>query len=279
MDANSLLVHFAGNAIRFRTDVKEIREGLAFHFRHASANDVPIIADYEINAGSNGHFSATLNDETLFSNLNYHTALWHLTQDAITQLNGTATEELVFHAATVTRGEDAAILCGKSGSGKSSLAAWLVAEGLGYMTDEVISRPLREQVIHGLNRSIVLKRGSAFIWQHWLADAPSEAMLRFQDDSVWIEPTRLNAERIAPTAIPRILLFPTYQAEAGFQLKQLSTADALFRLLQNLVNARNFADHGFAETSRLAQQGSAYEIIFSDIEKASAWIRKRLTTD
>jgi hypothetical protein len=237
---------------------------------------MPFIADYEVQSEPQGRFSAQRDGEAFFSKLDHRAALWQLTQDAITQLNGIAAEGLVFHAAALARQEDAVILCGKSGSGKSSLAAWLAAEGLGYLTDEVIFRPVGEQVIYGLNRAIVLKPGSAFIWQRWLADAPPEAMMRFSDHSVWIEPAALPTEGIKPTATPRLLLFTQYLPDAGFQAKRISTADALFRLLQNLVNARNFPDGGFAETSSLARQVIAYEITFSDIEKTSVWIRQRL---
>ena len=282
MNANSLLAHFAGNTVRFSIEGDELRKALSFHFKHCIRKDEenPVLADYEVKALENGKFSASQNGELFFSALNFRAALWQLTQDAITQLNGAASKELVFHAAALSYQEDAAILCGKSGSGKSSLATWLVAEGLGYLTDEVISRPLGEQIIRGLSRSLVLKAGSAFIWQHWLADADPQSLLRFSDNSVWIEPTALNPEAIKNSATPRLLIFPRYapDVEAGLRTKRLSVADALFHLLQNLVNARNFDDHGFAETSRLAQQAVAHEIIFSDIEKASAWIKQKLIT-
>lgn len=275
---NSISVHFAGNAVRFHTEAEPIKAALTFHFRHSLTTEEPPIAEYEVGAEPQELFSAERDGESFFTGLNYRAALWQLTQDAITQLNGTASAELVFHAAALAREGDALLLCGKSGSGKSSLAAWLAAEGLGYMTDEVISRPVGEQVIHGLNRAIVLKPGSAFIRERWLAEAPSEALLQFSDGSAWIEPAALGAGGVIPAATPRLLVFPSYQPEAGFREKHLTTADTLFRLLQNLVNARNFPDYGFAETTRLARQVTAYEIIYSDIEKASAWIQKRLTT-
>lgn len=275
---NRFLVHFAGNAVRFDVAAAPIQKALAFHFAHAQADGQSVVAAYQVQTGAQELYSAERDGETLFSGVNERAALWQLTQDAITQLNGTAAEALVFHAAALSYQEEAVILSGSSGSGKSSLAAWLAAEGLGYLTDEVIARPLGEQVIHGLNRAIVLKPGSAFIWKRWLADAPPEAMMRFSDDSAWIEPAFLSAAGVKPAATPRLLVFPRYAPDAGFEEKRLTTADALFRLLQNLVNARNFPDYGFAETSRLARQVTAYEITFSEIEQASAWIKTRLTT-
>jgi len=276
MNTNGLLVPFAGNTVRFRVDDEKIKKALEFHFKHCSGAKKPYLADYEVMATAKERFSIRMDGEELFSNLNHRAVLWNLTQDALTQLNGAASSELIFHAAALAHQENALILCGKSGSGKSSLAAWLVANGLGYMTDEVISRPIGGQVINGLSRSITLKSGSAFIWKRWLADAPPESIMHFSDHSVWIEPTFFNPEVIKPTATPRLLIFPRYLRDAEFQVERISTADALFRLLQNLVNARNFSDYGFAETSRLAHQVTAYQMVFSDIEVATKWIHKRM---
>jgi hypothetical protein len=273
------MVHFAGNAVLFNIEDEGIRHALHFHFKHCVKADLPIAAEYTVTKDEKGNFSADLNGEQLFSSLNQRAALWRLTQDALTQLNGIASNVLVFHAAALTYDQDAILLCGKSGSGKSSLAAWLVAEGLGYLTDEVIVRPIDGQVIHGFSQSIVLKAGSSFIWKRWMADAPPDAMMRFPDNSVWIEPTYFNEDVVKSSAVPKILIFPRYEGDADFQVKRISTANAMFGLIQNLVNARNFPDYGFAETSRLARQVEAYEMVYSDIETATAWIKKRLAAN
>ncbi len=195
-------------------------------------------------------------------------------QDSVTQLNGISTTELIFHAAALAHEDNGLILCGQSGSGKSSLTAWLVANGLQYLTDEVIALPINGGEISGFCRSMILKRGSAFIWQRWLADTTSDGFLQFNDGTAWVAPTLLNASAVRGGVRPRVLIFPRYIAGAEFQTQRLTSAETLFQLLQCLVNARNFPDHGMSAAKQLARQVSAFRLTYSDIEIATQWIKQ-----
>lgn len=274
------LVHFAGNTIRFSSDHAGIFKAVETHFKHCLGKAGPIIANYEITTVSETDFSVSLNGSDLFSKITYDQVLWHLMQDGITQLNGASRTELVFHAAALAHDDNGLILCGGSGSGKSSLAAWLTANGLQYLTDEVIALPTSPASggeISGLCRSIILKRGSAFIWQRWLAKMESDGFLQFDDGSAWITPTLLNASAVRAKVTPRALIFPQYVPKAQFSVQRLTPAEALFRLLQCLVNARNFPDYGMAAATRLARQVTAYSLTYSDTEKATQWIQQTIT--
>jgi hypothetical protein len=72
------------------------------------------------------------------------------------------------------------------------------------------------------------------------------------------------------------LIFPRYAPDTQFCVERLTSAGVLFRLLQHLVNARNFSDHGLAATARLARQVIAYTLDYSNIETASEWIQKTI---
>jgi hypothetical protein len=235
-----------------------------------------VTASYNITTITDSAFAVSLDGGDLFSNLTQEQVLFHLMQDAIPRLNGASTTGLIIHAAALAQRDRGLILCGQSGSGKSSLASWLTASGLDYLTEEVIAVPTEDEPIGGLTRSIVLKRGSAFIWQHWLKETPQDQFLQFQDGSVWIDPTLFNKNGVRQNITPRVLIFPRYVPEADFQAEPLKQADALFRLLQCLVNARNFADGGLSTASRLARQVSAWQLTYSDIESASQWIQATL---
>lgn len=273
---NSLLVQFAGSAIRFNSSHEGIRKTFATHLKYCAGTQLPVIANYEIATNADGRFSSRVDGGVLFSNSDFEAALWQLMQDMLLRLNGSSGTELIFHAAALAHQGKAAILCGKTASGKSSLTAWLTGLGLNYMTDEVVSSPIAGEAISGFCRSIVLKPGSAFIWKRWLKDESFDGFLRFNDSSVWIEPSLLNQNATQATAVPSLLIFPRYEPNASFQIERLTRAEALFRLLQNLVNARNFPDYGMAATSRLARRVTAYTLTYSEIETASEWIRETL---
>ena len=245
---NGWPVHFAGNTVRFNSDHAGILKTLGTHFKYCLGEDGPVVANYEITTLSETDFSVSINGSDLFFKINHDQALWLLMQDSLAQLNGASRSGIIFHAAALSHLDDGLILCGQSGCGKSSLAAWLVANGLQYLTDEVIVFPFDGEEISGLCRSIILKPGSSFIWQHWLGKVESDGFLQFEDGSVWITPTLLNVHAVRDRVTPRLLIFPRYSPEAQFNVQRLTSADTLFRLLQGLVNARNFPDGGMTAT-------------------------------
>jgi hypothetical protein len=279
MQTSGRLVHFAGNTIYLGIDHAGILAAVDTHFKNCLGENGPVIADYKITTLNDTEFSVSLDGSDLFSRLNFEHVLFYLMQDGLTQLNGTASMELVFHAAALAHLDRGLILCGQSGSGKSSLTAWLTASGLQYLTDEVISLPVSGDEIRGFCRSMILKRGSAFIWQHWLANKESDGFLHFNDGTAWVTPTLLNAASVRGRVKPRVIIFPRYVAGALFQVQRLTSANTLFQLLQCLVNARNFPDHGMSAATRLARQVSAYRLTYSDIETATQWIQQTITAE
>jgi hypothetical protein len=268
------LVHFAGNTVRIDSDLPEIASVVGAHLKHCSGENGPIIANYKITTVNNTDYKVSVDGSDLSSGLNYDQTLWILMQDVITRLNGISTTDLVFHAAALALDNRGIIICGQSGCGKSSIAAWLTANGFQYLTDEVISLPRNSDEIRGLCRSIVLKHGSAFIWQRWLSKKDADDFLHFNDDSAWIEPALFYKDAARASVKPWVLIFPRFVPEAEFLAKRLTPANALFRLLQCLVNARNFPDHGMSATTRLARQVTSYSLVYSNIESAAKWINQ-----
>lgn len=272
MPADGFTIHFGDNSVHFDGPV-ELLTPLEAHFQHCHGGADFITAHYTIIPLGKSRFNISLDGGDLYSNLGSKQVLFHLMQDAIPRLNGAAHLGPVIHAAALTQGEHGLILCGESGSGKSTLTAWLAAQCFGYLTDEVIC--LEGEQIGGLPRSIVLKRGSAFVWQKWLGNPPAEGFLQFTDGTTWIDPILFGAD-VCPRATPHALIFPRYLPNKALYAEPLKPADALFRLMKGLVNARNFPDGGLAAASRLAKQVRAWQLTYSDLESATAWIRQTL---
>jgi hypothetical protein len=271
-------IHFAGSVVRFVARETRILDALDAHLNHCRGEEGQTVATYEIAAVDQATFSVTVNGGSLYSGIKAETLLPLLMRDGLAQLNGAAVSSLVFHAAAVSDRGRALILCGPGGSGKSSLAAWLTASGFQYLTDEVIALPLEGGDIRGFCRSLILKRGSEFIWRRWLANEHAQGFLRFADGSAWIAPTLLNPNAVCRSAVSHIMLFPKYIPESSLNIQRLTQADTLFRLLQCLVNARNFPDGGLPAAARLAKQVQAYSLTYSNIESAVEWIQQIVRT-
>ncbi len=278
------IIQFAGNAIQLKTDSTEILGAVDVHFAHCLGSDENLVGEYQVRAGEEAspdgqdQFSISKDGADLFSKLSFEQVLFHLMQDGLTQLNGASSTQMVFHAAGLALDERGLILCGKSGSGKSTLTAFLVMHGFQYLTDEVISYPLAGGEMSGFCRSLLLKKGSAFLWQGKENEFDGKGFYLFKEGNAWVAPTLLNASAVRGSVTPRVLIFPTYKANAEFQTERLSPANTLFRLLQTLVNARNLPNHGIDAASQLSRQVTAFSLIYSDLEQARAWIQETLTT-
>ena len=271
-------IHFAGNAVRFVAREKYIIEALDAHLNYCQGEEGQTVAIYNIVAVNQAAFSVTFNDGNLYSGIKPESLLPLLMHDGLAQLNGSAVSSLVFHSAAVSDRGRGLILCGSGGSGKSSLAAWLTASGFQYLTDEVIAIPLGDGDIRGFCRSLILKHGSEFIWRRWLLNEQTHGFLRFPDGSTWIAPTLFNPNAVCQSAIPYLVLFPKYVPDSPLNVQRLTQADTLFRLMQCLVNARNFPDGGLPATARLAKQVQAYSLTYSNIESAVEWIKQIIRT-
>lgn len=268
-------VCFAGNTVKFNTSQPEILQAIQTHFAACGGKEGSLVAHYHIAAIAEKVYTISANGSVLHSRLNFEQTLWHLMQDALTSLNGSARNGAVFHAAALEKAGKGVILCGQSGSGKTSLTAWLLAKGFNYLSDEVIFFSSNQQRLGGFPRSLVLKAGSAFIWQRCLGESPQGGFLRFSDGSAWVPPTLWGVD-VTPSVEPHLLLFPRYSPGAGFRFEALTQAGALFRVLENLVNARNLPAFGMQEARHLAETTRAFHLEYSDLQHVTAWLEDAL---
>lgn len=270
----SLSIQFGGNAIRFHADSSAILDPLATHLRHCLTDSESVVAEFHVTAISESAFCVSENGSVAFPRLERETVLQVLMQEGLSRLSGSHAFGPVFHAAALADARGGVILCGPSGCGKSTLAAWMLASGFRYLTDEVIACSEAGGQMSGFARSLALKKGSAFLWQRFLGTDKREGLLHFSDGSAWIEPVLFNRDGFCSQAAPRLLLFPRYLAHSPLRVTPLTPAESLFRLLQTLVNARNLPDFGLGSAARLARQVTAYAVEYSDLETATAWIRQ-----
>lgn len=271
------IIQFSNSGIKLSLTSDEVLELVDAHFKHCLGDEEKIVAQYQVRTGEEADKFSLLRDGTdLQSNIKLGEVLFHLMQDGLTQLNGALKSHLIFHAAALAYQDRGLLMCGKSGSGKSTLAAWLTSKGFKYLTDEVIAYPLSGGEVSGFPRSLVLKHGSAPIWETWLEGATSKDYIKMEDGSAWIAPTLLNPAAVIGQVKPYLVLFPTYKADAELEVEKLSPAGTVFNLLQCLVNARNFEDYGMMTVKQLSQSVIAYRLKYSDIEQAEEWIRTML---
>jgi hypothetical protein len=189
---------------------------------------------------------------------------------------------LLFHSAALMWKGRCLILPGTIGAGKSTLTAWLISRGLGYLTDELVFVPWGADTVQTFTRPLNLKRPSREPLRGYFDYADVPVTLQ-REGHVWstafndlISPEALGApERLDPPELNQVL-FPRYDPLSPFELQRLSKAQAGLALMECLVNARNLPDHGFAEVARLARNVPAHMLHYSRFEDLGTRIEELL---
>ena len=201
----------------------------------------------------------------------------HLIGQACYQLAYFSTGGLVLHAALVSRGGQGVLMPGSTGKGKSTLAAWLLHCGYDYSTDELVYIPDGEASYgYGLCRPLNLKKSARLLLSEVFQISSTDAGL-MTSASVDLIPFERFGNGSAFSRIPICtVIFPCFQTEAVFELRQLSKAQASLELMQCLINARNLPEQGFPNVVGMARSIPAYKMIYCDFPAVESAIQSVL---
>ncbi|MEN8190451.1 MAG: hypothetical protein ABFS19_11430 [Thermodesulfobacteriota bacterium] len=220
---------------------------------------------YEIVAFGKQPMLSLWNDEKiLYYGQSYYQLAYTLMNEVIFHCINSHDKHHALHAGCVHNGNSCFLLPGKSGSGKSSLTGWLIANGYGYLTDELAFLSADGQ-IHPLPRPISLKVNSSH--PAWPAAATQADGIISDTTGAMIPHRLLNPAYEA--CEPRVthIIFPKFKAGAESELTELSPAKSSLRLLESHVNARNLDGHGIAELSNIVRQCQSFSLVYSSFEE------------
>jgi hypothetical protein len=180
------------------------------------------------------------------------------------QLAMESRDGLLFHAAALSDKGRGILIPGGIGAGKSTLTAWLLSKGLGYLTDELVYVPWGSDTLQPFIRPIHLKHPSRSVLRSILDIEGQGGEVLTSSRSDLVPPGLLNPNRHSDAAPLGLVLFPTYRAGGGASWEPLSPAQTGQLLMQSLINARNLPDHGFHEAARLARRAPGYRFSYAD---------------
>ncbi|MDH3375624.1 MAG: hypothetical protein OEQ39_01470 [Gammaproteobacteria bacterium] len=170
---------------------------------------------------------------------------------------------LVFHAGAVSWDGAGVLLPGKTGAGKTTLTAWLVARGLNYLTDELIYIKTGANRFDAFTRPLNVKAAALPLLQDEFAIDPAEHGSLVCQQATLVPHRALNAQQHREQPLLRLVVFPEYVRDGYFRVERLSAAQTGLRLMGCLVNARNLDGHGFDEVARLSRSITAYSLQYS----------------
>lgn len=255
-----LRLGFAGTSAAIRCEDPGLFASLQGIFRHCPAAAEPAVT-YSITCPRPGIWLTERTGQVIRQDMQTLDVLEGLMHDLVAQFITHTRGQPVFHAAGVESGGKAVLLVAESGAGKSSLAGWLVSQGLRYLTDEILAWDEASSTVCGLLRPLVLKRGAASLWQGWLAAAGTlEQAKPFGNGTLWLDPELIHPDAVCPSAAPGLLLFSRFSPGAPFQAERLTQAKAVFSLMQHLVNGPNLPGEGFESAASLAVACPAWRL-------------------
>ncbi|HEX3496140.1 MAG TPA: PqqD family peptide modification chaperone, partial [Methylocella sp.] len=179
-----------------------------------------------------------------------------------------------FHAAAVHRGGHSVLLPGVSGTGKSTLAAYLAGHGFAYLGDDTIAMSRADWSLRPLPTCFSLKSGS---WPVLTALYPElrhlPMVLCHGRDVRYAEPRQARYAGSAPS----VILFPSYAKSGDTQLRALAPLQTMTRLIETSTDLHRPATGAtLAEFLHFVERTPAYELVYGDLPSAKAAIEEWL---
>lgn len=271
----TLLVSFAGTTLTINYQGRIAARVVDHLYRHVSTADIcSSTVGYHLSSDDSCEGLRLQREETLLYKGNCAGTLAEsLLGDSCNQLAVHCRTGTLFHAAALSRWGHTFILPGRSGAGKSTLTAWLVSQGFDYLTDELVFIPWETNTIEGFTRPLSLKKPArSVLCDHFNFEKQEKDIL----SSTYIDlvpPTLLYRSQLPHKAPLTLIIFPCYQANHAFELRQLSKAQAGLTLMQTLINARNLPEHGFSEITRLVRHIPAHTMRYSTFAQVETHLK------
>jgi hypothetical protein len=176
---------------------------------------------------------------------------------------------LLFHAAALSRNGCSILMPGKSGSGKTFLAASLADNGYSYLTDEMTLVESEKFCLYGFYKPLHIKNPHVFKHQIALKAScrnptnPAYGSLPVEEGFL-INCFHVNPATRRQNTKAAIIIFPKYEYGIKFSIRRLTCANTGLLLMKSLINARNLTSHGFHEISMLSRKVPAYKMTYGN---------------
>lgn len=224
--------------------------------------------------GGNKGYVVTADDQVLQTTDDPFVARWALVR-ALAQASYAGRRLVaVLHAAAVAAGNAAIVLAGAGGSGKTTLAAGLVRNGLSFLADDAVPLTVDGEVLP-IRLAMSIKAGG------WpvvgtlfpaLTQQPVHRLGRGQCRYLWPVAATDRGPSVAGKPVAAVV-FPRYCRDAAPALERL-TPVALLAGLGATGTLPVGARAAFASLLRWAEHVPAFRLVFGELDGAAAAVRR-----
>jgi len=180
---------------------------------------------------------------------------------------------LIIHAAVVAKGNNALLLPGSPGAGKSTLCAALVHRGWRLLSDEMALIDPNTCSVTPIPRPVSLKNASIDVIQHFEPEAVFGPV--FEDTHkgsvTHMKAPRLSIQQKNKEAIIRWVVFPEYHAGSMIEISHPNPARVLMDLVGQTFNFGTLGLTAFQTLDNIVNQTDTLHFRYSDLEDAINW--------
>lgn len=260
---------FGRDRIKVLSSVPEVDEAFFSRFRQRAVDDGKDTGRLEISRGE-ALYRLTYRDRLIATPKTINQTISRLVE-LLLGIEHPGTPLLAyFHAAGVSRRGRSLLVPGSSGIGKSTLTAFLVANGFSYLGDDTIAIGEDDGALLPLPTCLSIKAGSWTLLEPFypvLRQLPT--LSRYGRSVRYITPAG-NHETLEMAAAPAAILFPVYVAGGGrARLTGIRPLQTLIRLLGTHARLSSPASEAkLAKLIRFVELTSAYELCYTELPDA-----------
>jgi len=267
-------------ANRIRSDIPQLRDGIALLYADYPVDDAGGFADFQLTLRRSGGARRWLHQQVHFD----HDGVRPFKPLPLAQafpmfewvmnwcVSHRAHRYLIIHAAVLELDGRALILPAPPGSGKSTLCAALVTRGWRLLSDEMTLVRLDDGMLVPLPRPVSLKNASIDVIRAFAPDAVlSPAVDNTSKGTIaHLKPPGASIARAAEPVRPALIVFPRFDAGAATSLAPLPKARAFMQVAENAFNYQVLGAAGFAALGALIDATDQYEFRYSQLDEAIA---------
>ncbi len=273
--AGLIAVDLDGQRIEIGYTGEPARDIVHFLFADLTAvpEERPAFARYDVIAsGPLPMLSLWDGEKRLYFGQSAHRLAYMLMNEVVYRFITGNRRSLAIHAGAVHGRGCGLLLPGGSGSGKSSLTAWLLGQGLAYLTDELA-------LLDGDGRIVAMPRPLSFKQEAhlpWLDRCDATGKILRDEAGVMLPHRLLNPDYQPARPALTHLLFPAFQKGATPRLTPLTPAQSMVHLLPMLLNSDNFERRGIARLSMLIRRCTSFRLEFGSFDGLAALLAAHL---
>ena len=196
--------------------------------------------------------------------------IYEVDKDLTIALQRARPDLLFVHAAAVELEGRAILLCGPSGTGKSTTAFVLLHHGFGYLSDELAPIDLENGVVHTYAHALCLKSAPAAPYRLPAATLDLGETLHLP------VPALPGACALRPLPLHAIAFLRRGGSAHHPGLRPLSTACAAAHLLSCTLNALAHHEQGADAALAISRRAPGFELETSDLPAAAKALRAML---